>query len=156
MVDIHNLVSHRFRGFAPYENTVEGLKSALDFGVKHIEFDIRVAKCGTPIIYHDENAPDKNGKIHHLCDVMAKDFHTLSGTFGRMPSADDLFAVASQHNNKAKLLIDIKDAGFESEIYALVRLNKLGSQAVYVSWVPEALYAMHDLHPEADFCLSHW
>ena len=156
MVDIHNLVSHRFRGFAPYENTVEGLKSALDFGVKHIEFDIRVAKCGTPMIYHDESAPDKDGKIRHLCDVMAKDFKTLAGTFGRMSSAEDLFSVASQHSNKAKLLIDIKDAGFESEIYALVRLNKLGSQAVYVSWVPEALYAMYDLHPEADFCLSHW
>ena len=157
MLDIHSLVSHRFRGFAPYENTLEGLQAALDFGVINLEFDIRVTKCGTPMIYHDEHAPDKNGKQHHLCDVMARDFNDLGGTFARISTAEALFDMAGQHKNKeAKFLIDIKDAGFETEIHALVKLNKLGPRAVYVSWVPEALYAMYDLHPEAEYCLSHW
>lgn len=156
MVDFTNLISHRFRGFAPYENTLEGFRAALDYGVLNLEFDIRVAKCGTPMIYHDEYALDEDGNLHHLCDVMAKDFKSLGGIFSRISTAEDLFEIAGQHKSKAKLLIDIKDAGFESEIYALVRGNKLGSRAVYVSWVPEAIYAMYDIHPEADFCLSHW
>lgn len=157
MVDLTQLISHRFRGFSPYENTLAGFSAALDFGVLNLEFDIRVAKCGTPMIYHDEYALDKNGNLHHLCDVMAKDFKSLGGIFERISPAEELFAIAAAHKNQdAKLLIDIKDAGFETEIHALVRLNKLGSRAVYVSWVPEALYALYDLHPEADFCLSHW
>ncbi len=157
MLDIQNLISHRFRGFAPYENTLEGFRAALDFGVLHLEFDIRVAKCGTPMIYHDEHAQDKNGQTHHLCDVMARDFAELGGIFARISTAEALFEIAGQHKNKtSKLLIDIKDAGFETQIHALVMLNTLGPQAVYVSWVPEALYAMHDLHPEAGYCLSHW
>ena len=56
---IDALISHRFRGFAKRENTLEGLKAALDFGVVNLEFDVRVAACGTPMIYHDEYALDK-------------------------------------------------------------------------------------------------
>jgi len=157
MVALSNLISHRFRGFAPFENTIEGLNAALDFGVQNLEFDIRVAKCGTPMIYHDETALDQHGKLHHLCEVMADDFPSLGGVFAHMPTAEDLFAAAAAHSNKtAKLLIDIKDAGFETEIHALIMMNRLESRAVYVSWLPEALYALHELAPNAEFCLSHW
>ena len=157
MVTISNLICHRFRGFAPYENTIEGLLAALDLSVLNLEFDIRVAKCGTPMIYHDEAALDKDGKLHHLCDVMAQDFAALGGVFAHMPTAEALFAAAANHNNTAaRFLIDIKDAGFEAEIHALVMLNRLASRVIYVSWVPEALYAMHDIAPDADYCLSHW
>ena len=157
MVALSNLISHRFRGFSSHENTIKGLNAALDFGVLNLEFDIRVAKCGTPMIYHDEAALDKNGQVHHLCDVIASDFEALGGAFAHMPTAKDLFAAIGSHPKKdAKLLIDIKDAGFETEIHALVMLNRLASRVIYVSWVPEALYAMHDIAPEADYCLSHW
>ena len=53
MPTLTQLVSHRFRGFSPHENTIQGLNAALDFGVAQVEFDIRVTKCGTPLIYHD-------------------------------------------------------------------------------------------------------
>lgn len=157
MVALSNLISHRFRGFAPHENTIDGLNAALDFGVLQVEFDIRVAKCGTPMIYHDEAALDKDGKLHYLCDLIADDFTSLGGVFAHMPTAEDLFAAIRQHSRKeAKLLIDIKDAGFETEIHALVMLNRLADRVVYVSWVPETLYAMHDIAPDAKYCLSHW
>jgi hypothetical protein len=157
MVSLQNLISHRFRGFAPHENTMEGLRAALDFGVLNLEFDIRVAKCGTPMIYHDEHAPDKDGRSHHLCDVMASEFSSLGDVFSRISPAEELFEIAGKHPNKeAKLLIDIKDAGFETEIHALVMLNRLEDRSVYVSWLPETLFAMHDIAPDAEYCLSHW
>ena len=54
MVNFKTFISHRFRGFSDVENTIDGLNAALDFGVQQVEFDIRVSKCGTPMIYHDE------------------------------------------------------------------------------------------------------
>ena len=157
MVDISNLISHRFRGFSEYENTIGGIEAALDFGVRHLEFDIRVALCGTPMIYHDEYTLDAQGKVHKLCEVKASEFHALGGVFRRIPSAYELFAAVAAHKNKnAQLLIDIKDAGFEREIQAIVRMNGLQGRVTYVSWVPEALYAMHALEPDADYCLSYW
>jgi len=157
MIRLRHLISHRFRGFAPYENTLAGLTAALDFGVLLLEFDIRVARCGTPMIYHDEYAYDASGKPHYLCDLMARDFAALGGDFGRMPTAETVFAHAANHaNQKARLLIDIKDAGFEVEINALVHLFGLEKRCVYVSWLPEVLYALHDLAADIPLCLSHW
>lgn len=156
MVALKNLISHRFRGFSEYENTIEGLKAALDFGVLNLEFDIRVAKCGSPMIYHDEYARDANEHAHFLCDVMAKDFASLGGTFGRIPKVETLFDIAADHKNKARLLVDIKDGGFEQEILALIYLNRLQNRTVCVSWLPEVLYNMHAIAPDMPLCLSHW
>ena len=151
------LISHRFRGFAPFENTLEGLRTALDFGVGNLEFDVRMAKCGTPMVYHDEFALDGNGKAQYLCHHKASEYQHLGGAFARMPTLDALFSTIKVHKNQtAKLLIDIKDLGFEHEIHALVMYYRLQKRAVYVSWVAEVLYRSHDLAPETPLCLSHW
>ena len=151
------LISHRFRGFAPYENTLEGLRAALDFGVSNFEFDVRMAKCGTPMVYHDEFALDGNGKARFLCHHKASEYQHFGGAFARMPTLDALFSTIKVHKNQtAKLLIDIKDLGFEHEIHALVMYYRLQKRTVYVSWVAEVLYRLHDLAPQIPLCLSHW
>jgi len=151
------LISHRFRGFAKYENTLEGLRAALDFGVRNLEFDIRVAQCGTPMVYHDEHALDGNGKKRYLCDYKAAQYESMGGAFARMPSLDALFSTIKVHKfQNAKLLIDIKDLGFENEIHALVMYYRLQHRAIYVSWVAEVLYRIHNLAPKIPLCLSHW
>jgi len=157
MASFNALISHRFRGFAKHENTITGLKAALDFGVQIVEFDIRVTKCGTPLIYHDEYAPDKKGKKHNLSDIYAQNLKEFGGTFAHMPTADALFKAAAEHTNQScKLLVDIKDYGFEEEINALIHLHGLQDRTVYVSWVPNVLYRMAEIAPHIPLCLSHW
>lgn len=156
MVSLSNLISHRFRGFSEHENTVAGLKAALDFGAQQVEFDIRVSRCGTPLIYHDEFAKSKSGERHLICNIMACDREKLGGAFSHMPSADALFRAAAIHPNKAKLLVDMKDAGFEDMLVALAHAYGLTNRIVWVSWLPETLYAVRDLLPDAQLTLSHW
>ena len=154
---LNTLISHRFRGFSDRENSVEGLNAALDFGVHYIEFDIRIAACGTPMIYHDEAAPDRNGVICTLSRYKASEYKALGGTFAHMPTAAALLAAIAAHPHKdTRLLVDIKDGGFETEIHALINLYRLQDRTVYVSWVPNVLYAMHDIAPDMPLCLSHW
>ncbi len=156
-MDFKTLISHRFRGFSDYENSIAGLKAALDFGVQKIEFDIRFSKCGTPMIYHDETAIDKDGKLQHLYQIKASNFKSLGGTFTHIPKAEDLFAAIAAHTNKTcQLLIDVKDAGFEPALYALVRSYRLEQRIVWVSWLPEVLYAFNDIEAKQSLCLSHW
>lgn len=156
MTQLNRLISHRFRGFSDIENTISGLKAALDFGVKIVEFDIRVSKCGTPIIYHDEHARDASGKLHTIANLMASDLSGLGGDFAHMPGFAELLDVARSHTNRAKLLIDIKDAGFEEEIHALVMERRLSDRVTYVSWIPNVLYRLHKIAPDIPLCLSHW
>jgi len=154
---LSSLISHRFRGFSDRENSLDGVNAALDFGVAYIEFDIRVAACGTPMIYHDEAAPDKNGDHLLLSDHKAADYAALGGRFAHMPTADALFAAIAAHPYKpTRLLVDIKDGGFEQAIHALICLHRLEDRTEYVSWVPNVLYAVHDIAPHIPLCLSHW
>ncbi|NNC36737.1 MAG: glycerophosphodiester phosphodiesterase [Hyphomonadaceae bacterium] len=156
-ITMSNLISHRFRGFSKYENTLDGLRAALDFGVINLEFDVRMAACGTPMVYHDEYAKDARGKVRHLCDLIASSFKNTGGDFARMPTFEALLDVVASHKNtEAKLLVDIKDAGFEHEIHALLSLYRMQDRAVYVSWLPEVLYALDALAPTIPKCLSHW
>jgi len=157
MLPIDRLISHRFRGFSAFENTIEGLQKALDFGVKYLEFDVRVKRCGTPIIYHDEYAIDPAGRKHVIADLQISDIRKLGGVFAHMPLAEDLFKAAADHaNSDAIFLIDIKDLGFEIEINALVHLAGIQHRSIYVSWIPEVLYRIHNLAPSIPLCLSHW
>ena len=151
------LISHRFRGFSELENTIEGAEKALDFGVKYLEFDIRVSRCGTPMIYHDEYALDARGQKQYISTVLQKDFIKIGGRFSSIPSFDRLLeAIAANTNSTAILMIDIKDAGFEMEIHSLVMAHGMGNRVIYVSWLPQALYQMHDIAPETPLCFSHW
>ncbi len=157
MIGLSHLISHRFRGFSPIENSVEGLIAALDFGVLNLEFDIRAARCGTPMIYHDEYAMDGQGNRRIHADIMASDFASLGGTFAVIPTAETLLKAAASHpNTDARFLIDIKDGGFEDMIHALVCASGLESRVVYVSWVPNVLYRMFEIAPHMPLCLSHW
>ena len=157
MADLSHLISHRFRGFSKHENTLSGCLAALDFGVLNLEFDIRVTRCGTPVIYHDEFARGSNKRKQYVANLMAKSFPKVGGTFSHIPTAEALFALIAEHTNqKARLLIDIKDAGFEDIIHALVCAYGLQSRVVYVSWLPNVLYAMHEIAPDIPLCLSHW
>lgn len=156
-LSIQNLISHRFRGFSERENTLAGLKAALDFGVQNLEFDVRVSACGTPMIYHDEHAPDEQNKQKIVSDYPRAAFADLGGAFAHMPTLDTLLELCASHPNQtAQLLIDIKDLGFEHEIHALVMAHRLSHRVVYVSWVAEVLYRIHRLAPTIPLCLSHW
>ena len=151
------LISHRFLTFSEYENTAQGLISALDNKVSYVEFDVRIAKCGTPVIYHDPEAIDINGVEHKISTVKYNDFNDLGGRFKTISSLDEILDIAANHSNtKVKLLIDIKDFGYEQVIYSSVVKKKLSDRSIYVSWLPEVIYALHKLTPLSEFCFSYW
>ncbi len=56
------IIGHRgARGLAP-ENTIAGLKKALEHNVDEVEFDLRVSKDGVVLLHHDRDLTDPNGK----------------------------------------------------------------------------------------------
>lgn len=54
MTQAPEIIAHRgFSARAP-ENTLAALRVALDAGAVAVEFDLRTAACGTPVLFHDE------------------------------------------------------------------------------------------------------
>jgi len=61
------VIAHRgASGYAP-ENTMASFVKAAQLGIKWVEFDVVLAKCGTPIIFHDETL-DRTSNAHGLID----------------------------------------------------------------------------------------
>lgn len=48
------IIGHRGYAARAPENTLVSIEMALDAGVHAVEFDVRVAACGTPVVIHDE------------------------------------------------------------------------------------------------------
>jgi glycerophosphoryl diester phosphodiesterase len=49
----HEIVAHRgFSARAP-ENTLAAMRLAIDAGTDAVEWDVQVAACGTPVLFHD-------------------------------------------------------------------------------------------------------
>lgn len=51
---VPRLVAHRGASAAAPENTLAALRAAAAAGARWVEFDVRLARCGTPVVFHDE------------------------------------------------------------------------------------------------------
>ncbi len=49
------IIGHRGYAAAAPENTLASLEAALAAGARAVEFDLHVASCGTPVLFHDVN-----------------------------------------------------------------------------------------------------
>lgn len=47
------VIAHRGYSSAAPENTLAALSAAVDAGADAVEFDLHVASCGTPVLFHD-------------------------------------------------------------------------------------------------------
>lgn len=50
----HTVIAHRGASAYAPENTLEAFQKAYLMGAKWIEFDVMLAACGTPMVFHDE------------------------------------------------------------------------------------------------------
>jgi glycerophosphoryl diester phosphodiesterase len=70
------VIAHRgFSAQAP-ENTLAALRAALAGGADAVEWDVHVAACGTPVLFHDETLDRTTDGVGPLAD---RDFTELRG-----------------------------------------------------------------------------
>lgn len=148
--DFPKLLSHRGRGFGHAEATREAVTSALRSGIRFLELDTRVDAGGVIHARHNVRVRTKFGmtRVRDLtADALSK--------CGVATLADLLLIVAELLDQSQSLCLDIKDFGFEREHVALVDHFGLGRQTIFVSWIPQALTALHAIAPSRPLFLSH-
>ncbi len=154
-----NIVTHRFRGFSEFENTFTGFKNALESGVKYFEFDVRLTSDNVPIINHDRYfKPYTNRKIDIVTstlDELMKSVNNSSPDTGIMTLSEALDLFKSKMRAESRIFIDIKDYGEENQILNEIKIRALEENVIIVSWLPEVLFAVHNLEPEIPLCFSH-
>jgi glycerophosphoryl diester phosphodiesterase len=134
-------VGHRGARAYEIENTVESFKKAIDLGVNAIELDLRQSKDGKIIVCHDDNLKRLFGK------ELPVDKATLDelkqATENRIVTIDE--ALLFIDRKVEKILMEFKETGYEKEILALIRREKLADNVILVSFLAECLAQVRSL-----------
>lgn len=82
----HRLVAHRGNAFEFPENTLPSLRSALQLGLRYIEFDVQLSADGVPMVMHDNRLNRCAGLDQ---DALAMTQHELQAVSVHEPSRLD-------------------------------------------------------------------
>lgn len=140
--NFHKLLSHRTRGFAEKENSIEGLEAALKYQeLAFIETDMRLSKDGVVHIHHDPYFK-ANGQKLYLKNILSKD---LVDNYGIVTLETYIKTIVDSGNTEIGFVIDIKDFGVEKAIFDLVQKYKVANELYFITWIPETIYKLSEL-----------
>jgi glycerophosphoryl diester phosphodiesterase len=153
---IAKLLSHRLRGFAQSEHTRSALEAACASDSAFLEVDVRVSREGEMFVWHDPRTRKLGNIDLSFATTHAKDLSLVRHQNGEtiLNLSEALRIFSSNARPGQKFCIDIKDFGFEEGCLQMVREAGLESRVCFVSWIPQTLLRLRELHTSAPLILS--
>ena len=141
-------IGHRgARAYEP-ENTLRSFKKALELGVDAVELDVRKAKDGEIVVMHDakvDRTTSGKGLVSELTLKEIKQLVTEKGE--KIPTLEEALDFLEK---KVKILIELKETGFEKKVLNLVHEKGLEKNVIIVSFLEEALRKVRELDDEME------
>lgn len=146
---ISPIIAHRgASGYTP-ENTLTAFRKAKELGAHWVEFDVKLAGCGTPIIIHDETLDrTTNGKgmvLDHPYENIARldsgSWYHPNFVGEKVPSLADTIMCLAEHDLQAN--IELKPCSGREEETAIKTIEVL--QHYWPTQKPKPLLSCFDL-----------
>jgi glycerophosphoryl diester phosphodiesterase len=141
-------IGHRgARAYEP-ENTLRSFKKALEIGVDAVEFDVRKTKDNQLVVIHDpdvKRTTDGKGLVSELTLEEIKGFSAEKGE--KIPTLKEALDFLDK---KVKIVIELKETGYEEKVLGAVHENGLEKNVVVVSFKEEALRKVKELDSEVE------
>ncbi len=149
------------RGHAP-ENTLAGVRAALALDADAIEIDVRCTRDGTPVLLHDstvDRTTDGEGEIAALSLRQARRLRLGSGQGldagfdlrlspkGEGERIPTLREVLREVAGRALLVLEVKPAGIEAEVLAVVRRARALDWCAVHSFLPRVVERVRRQEP---------
>jgi len=134
-------VGHRGARAYEIENTLESFKKAIKLGANAIELDVRQSKDRKLVVIHDDNLKKVFGKDILVSQVTLKDLKQL--TENKIPTLEE--ALEFIDREVEKILVELKEVGYEKKVLEVVKKEKLKDRAVIISFHEEALINVRKL-----------
>jgi len=156
------LIGHRGDPSRFPENTLPSLAGALEVGARSVEFDVRMAACGTPVLFHDstlERTTDGTGTLEEythaeLLDLDAGGWFHPSFRGTRVPTLEaalrtTLHAPAPRRARRVYMeLKSIREAADLPRILEILRRMEAMENVVAISMDYSLLRTLRSLSPE--------
>lgn len=128
-------VGHRGARAYEIENTLESFKKAMELGANAVELDVRQSKDAKLIISHDDNLKKVFGKDVIVSEATLAELKQLTGN--RIVTLEE--ALHFLDRKIEKILVELKEAGYEKKVLDIIRKEKLEDRVIVVSFLEEAL-----------------
>ena len=123
------------------ENTLESFSKAIEVGANAIELDVRRSKDAQLIISHDDNLKKVFGKDVLVSESTLQELKQLTGNM--IVTLEE--ALRFIGGKVEKILIELKETGYEESVLDLITKEHLRERVIVVSFLEEALARVRDL-----------
>ncbi len=141
-------VGHRgARAYEP-ENTLRSFQRAIERGVDAIELDVRKTKDDHIVVIHDPDIKRTTNGEGAVSDLTVQQIQSASTEKNeKIPTLEEALDFIGK---KVKVFVELKEAGFEEQVLALIRKKGLEKNVVVVSFIEEALRKVKELDSEIE------
>jgi len=141
-------IGHRgARAYEP-ENTIRSFKKAIELGVDAVELDVRQTKDFELIVMHDptvDKTTDGKGAVTDLTLQQIKKLDAAKGE--KIPTLGEALDFIDK---KVKILIELKETGYEEKVVEAVRKRGLEKNVIIVSFHEDALRKIRTFNSEIE------
>ena len=138
---INSVVGHRGCDEFKYGNTIKAFLKGVKLGADMIEFDVRRTRDGVLIIHHDEDVFGNNIKDYNYeflkTHAFEKGLH--------IPTFEETLVALRR---KTKLVVEIKEKGYEDEVVINIREYFNNDDFVVISFYKEVIKNIKEKRPD--------
>jgi glycerophosphoryl diester phosphodiesterase len=139
-------VGHRGARAHEVENTMESFGKAIELGANALELDVRISKDSHLIISHDDNLKKVYGKDIRTNEATLEELKQL--TEGRLATLEEAFSFID--GKVEKILVELKETGYEKNVLDLIWEKNLEDRVIIVSFHEETLARIRDLNKQIE------
>jgi glycerophosphoryl diester phosphodiesterase len=139
-------IGHRGARAYEIENTLESFRRAMELGANAVELDVRQSHDGELIISHDDNLKKVFGKELSVRENTVAVLKEVTGN--RIVTLGECLHFLGR--KVEKILVEIKDAGYEKKVLDIIRKEKLEDRVIVVSFREDALARVRELNKKIE------
>lgn len=141
-------IGHRgARAYEP-ENTVRSFQRAIELGANAIELDVRKTKDNELVVMHNADVnktTNGNGAVSELTLDEIKKLVTEKNE--KVPTLEEAL---NSVGDQVKVLIELKETGYEDAVLSLVNKKGLLDNVILISFHEDALQKIRELNSEVE------
>lgn len=132
------VIAHRCNGFGHPENSMNALRAAVISNADAVEIDVRITKDLKWIVIHNPHFKNEKKQVERVNEKNYEEIQQDAILLEQM-----LFIIS--RSNK-ELYLDVKDAGEEEQLVALLQKYKMIERTIIITWEPYILQRAHQLN----------
>jgi glycerophosphoryl diester phosphodiesterase len=134
-------VGHRgAKAYAP-ENTLASFQKAIEMGVDAVELDVRETRDGELVVMHDADIKRTTNGKGLVSDLSLEEIKSFSADDQKVPTFGEAMDFL---NGKVKLLIELKETGYEEQVLSEVQKRGMDKKVVIISFREDAIKKIRD------------